>query len=59
MISQTTVGINPWVLSRDKSFYGEDADVFRPERWFEFSPEHLKTIGKITVKVDMCKTDSW
>lgn len=28
----TKVGINPWVLNRNKDVYGEDADVFRPER---------------------------
>lgn len=29
----TIVGMNQWVLSRDKDVYGDDADVFRPERW--------------------------
>lgn len=43
---QTTVGINPWVLGRDKSLYGEDADVFRPERWLQYSEEQLKVLGK-------------
>lgn len=28
----TIVGANPWVLARDKKVYGEDADVYRPER---------------------------
>lgn len=31
----TIVGANPWVLARDKTIYGEDADVYRPERWME------------------------
>jgi cytochrome P450 len=31
----TVVGVNPWVLHRDKGIFGEDADVFRPERWLE------------------------
>ncbi|MCJ1239302.1 hypothetical protein MMC14_007296 [Varicellaria rhodocarpa] len=29
----TTVGVNPWVLHRDKKVFGEDADTFRPDRW--------------------------
>jgi cytochrome P450 len=28
-----TVGINPYVAGRNKQVWGEDADVFRPERW--------------------------
>lgn len=27
------VGINPYVMGRNRSVYGEDADSFRPERW--------------------------
>ncbi|KAL2063471.1 hypothetical protein VTL71DRAFT_5276 [Oculimacula yallundae] len=40
----TTVGINPWVLARDKSLYGEDAEIWRPERWLEYSQEKLKSL---------------
>ena len=29
------VGISPWVAHANRSVYGEDADVFRPERWLE------------------------
>ncbi|KAH7319357.1 benzoate 4-monooxygenase cytochrome P450 [Rhexocercosporidium sp. MPI-PUGE-AT-0058] len=38
----TTVGLNPWVFARDKSLYGEDANVWRPERWLEYSREKVK-----------------
>jgi cytochrome P450 len=27
------VGMNPYVVGRNRSVWGEDADVFRPERW--------------------------
>ena len=29
------IGVNPWVAHANRSVYGEDADVFRPERWME------------------------
>ncbi|KAK3996608.1 putative cytochrome P450 pisatin demethylase-like protein, partial [Cladorrhinum sp. PSN332] len=29
------VGVNPHLVQRDKGIFGEDADEFRPERWFE------------------------
>ncbi|KAJ6020294.1 hypothetical protein N7499_003580 [Penicillium canescens] len=29
----TVVGINPWVAHYNKSIFGTDAHVFRPERW--------------------------
>ncbi|KAL1862454.1 hypothetical protein Daus18300_008551 [Diaporthe australafricana] len=28
-----TIAVNGWVLHRDKATFGDDADVFRPERW--------------------------
>ncbi|KAI4732129.1 benzoate 4-monooxygenase cytochrome-like protein P450 [Aureobasidium sp. EXF-10728] len=31
----TIVGCNAWVLHQNKQIFGEDADVFRPERWLE------------------------
>lgn len=31
----TRVALNGWVLHRDRQIFGEDADVFRPERWLE------------------------
>ncbi|KAK4188577.1 cytochrome P450 [Podospora australis] len=29
----TKMGFNPYVICRNKDAYGEDSDVFRPERW--------------------------
>jgi cytochrome P450 len=29
----TEIGANPYVVHRDTKIFGEDADVFRPERW--------------------------
>lgn len=29
------IGANPYIVHRNKKIFGEDADVFRPERWLE------------------------
>ena len=29
------VGANPWPVQHNREIYGEDVDVFRPERWLE------------------------
>jgi cytochrome P450 len=31
----TEVGVNNWVMGRNKALYGDDAEVFRPERWLD------------------------
>jgi hypothetical protein len=31
----TEITCNPWILHRDRRFYGADADQFKPERWME------------------------
>lgn len=38
----TIVGMSPYILARNKSIYGEDADEFRPERWMR-DEEHGET----------------
>jgi hypothetical protein len=35
----TIVGMNAWVVQRDKGVYGSDADLWRPERWMEGNAE--------------------
>ncbi|KAI0446170.1 benzoate 4-monooxygenase cytochrome P450 [Xylaria telfairii] len=36
----TIVGINPWVIHRNRKVYGDDVDTFRPERWLD-SPQDV------------------
>jgi cytochrome P450 len=35
----STVGVNAWVAHRNKSVFGDDADIWRPERWLEFEKQ--------------------
>lgn len=35
----TIVGLNPWVVHRDRNVYGDDAEQFRPERWLKQEKE--------------------
>jgi cytochrome P450 len=35
----TAVGMNAYVVQRNKAVWGEDADVFRPERWLRAEAE--------------------
>ena len=48
----TIVGINPAVIHRDPTIFGEDAIEFRPERWLgpdeeriKFMDRHLMTVS--------------
>ena len=38
----TIVGCNAWVVHRRPEIFGNDADVFRPERWIEAKPDQLR-----------------
>ncbi|KAL2812963.1 cytochrome P450 [Aspergillus granulosus] len=29
----TRIGMNPWAVHRDQDIFGDDADIWRPERW--------------------------
>ncbi|KAI9367489.1 cytochrome P450 [Aspergillus egyptiacus] len=39
----TKVGINPAVTSRDYGIFGDDADVFQPDRWLQRDGESSET----------------
>ncbi|KAE8148404.1 cytochrome P450 [Aspergillus avenaceus] len=39
----TVVGMNPWVINRDRAIFGIDADIWRPERWLE-DPVRTRTM---------------
>ncbi|KAK3112206.1 hypothetical protein LTR53_011770 [Teratosphaeriaceae sp. CCFEE 6253] len=41
----TEITCNPWLVHRDRAVFGEDAEVFRPERWLE-SEEQTKLLNK-------------
>jgi cytochrome P450 len=44
----TEIGINGWCVARNKEVYGDDANIFRPERWLE-DPEKAKYYERIDV----------
>ncbi len=43
----TKVGANYWALLRRTDVFGQDATVFRPERWLEANPEQLAKMEKV------------
>ncbi|KAI8692462.1 hypothetical protein NCS56_00003100 [Fusarium sp. Ph1] len=45
----TEVGINPYVIHRNTSIFGDDAEVFRPERWLE-NEEKAKEMDRYMVQ---------
>lgn len=47
----TTIGWSPFGLMRSEKIWGPDAKLFRPERWFEGSPEDRQ---RKEIEVEMC-----
>lgn len=47
----TVVSCNPWVLQRRKEIFGDDVEVYRPERWIldesSASPEERTRLGEM------------
>ncbi|RFN54531.1 pisatin demethylase [Fusarium flagelliforme] len=42
----THIGVSFWGMMRDPDVFGDDADVFRPERWIHTEAEKLKAMEK-------------
>jgi cytochrome P450 len=49
----TLVGINPWVAARDKEVYGEDSEIFKPERWLDADEKALKAMERNFLAVSL------
>lgn len=49
----TVVGINPWVAARDKEVYGEDSEIFKPERWLDADEKALKAMERNFLAVSL------
>lgn len=43
----TVVGCNAWTVHRDKNVFGQNADVFRPERWIDEDPARLRYMDNL------------
>ena len=46
----TRVAVNAWVLHRDNEVFGQDAELYRPERWLE-SEEKTRVLERYTFQV--------
>jgi cytochrome P450 len=57
----TIVGMNAWVVYRNTETFGEDADIWRPERWLTSDREAVKNMENalLTVCCSFLSLDSW
>jgi cytochrome P450 len=45
------VAVNGWVLHRHRGIFGQDSDVFRPERWLDGDKEKVKMMERCMFQV--------
>ncbi|KAL2813895.1 cytochrome P450 [Aspergillus granulosus] len=45
--SGTLVSCSPWVIHHDQGVFGDDTEVFRPERWLEGPPEQMQKMESL------------
>ena len=52
----TQVGWNSWGMMHDTAVFGEDAEIFRPERWLQInsSDEEKQRVVRMTETVSLC-----
>jgi cytochrome P450 len=50
----TVVGMNPYVVNRHRPTFGEDVDVWRPERWLGLDEEHRRKLEQSIMTVRCC-----
>ncbi|KAK5081209.1 hypothetical protein LTR05_008003 [Lithohypha guttulata] len=43
----TVVGCNAWVLHQNKAVFGNDAEIYRPERWLESDGANPKDLARM------------
>ncbi len=43
----TEIGVSHLSFLHSKQIFGDDADIFRPERWLEAEPEHLSKMSRV------------
>ncbi|KAK4671768.1 hypothetical protein QC764_608550 [Podospora pseudoanserina] len=54
----TIIAWAPFSFLRSKKIFGEDADVFRPERWLDIEPEKYRTMDQ-TVMMEFASGSRW
>lgn len=42
----TVLGVNAWVVHKNREVYGEDADIWNPARWTEADQEKRKEMDR-------------
>ena len=58
----TVLGVNAWVVHKDKEVYGADAALWRPERWIEADSDKRKEMERALFAVSSliyCPSRNW